>query len=58
LQKKVKTIEKRRDDAWRDYDNAARDIEKKKDELIDTVEARLSQTITEDTLFKIQWKIM
>lgn len=57
LQKKVKELEKRRDDAWRDYDQAAREIEKKKDELIDIVEARLSQTITENTLFTIQWTI-
>lgn len=57
-QKKVKAIEKRRDDAWRDYDLAARQIEKKKDELIDSVEARLSQTIKEDVLFTIQWTIV
>lgn len=57
LQKKVKELEKRRDDAWREYDQAARQIEQKKDELIDVVEARLSQTITENTLFTIQWTI-
>ena len=58
LQKKVKAIEKRRDEAWRNYDQAAREVEKKKDELIDTVEARLSQTMKDDILFKIEWKIV
>ncbi len=58
LQKKVKAIEKRRDEAWRNYDQAAREVENKKDELIDTVESRLSQTMTDDVLFKIQWQII
>jgi len=58
LQKKVKAIEKRRDEAWRNYDDAARDVEKKKDDLIDTVEARLSQTVTDTILFKIRWQII
>ena len=58
LQKKVKAIEKRRDEAWRDYDNSAREIEKKKDDLIDRVESRLSQSIIEESLFEIQWKVI
>ena len=57
LQKKVKELEKRRDDAWRAYDQAAREIEKKKDELIDIVESRLKQTIQQQQLFKITWTI-
>ncbi|RKY11415.1 MAG: DEAD/DEAH box helicase [Planctomycetota bacterium] len=57
LQKKVKAIEKRRDEAWRNYDQAAREVEKKKDELIDTVEARLSQNIIEDELFAVEWEL-
>lgn len=58
LQKKVKGIEKRRDEAWRSYDQAARQIEQKKDNLIDTVEARLSQTVTDEILFQVEWKIV
>lgn len=58
LQKKVKGLEKKRDEAWRSYDQAAREIEQKKENLIDTVEARLSQTVTEDILFKICWRLV
>ena len=58
MQKKVKAIEKRRDEAWRNYDQAARDVEQKKDRLIDTVEARLSQRVTEQMLFQIGWTIV
>ena len=57
LQKKVKTLDKKRDDAWREYDKAAKDIEGRKDELIDAVEARLKQNITETTLFEIEWSM-
>jgi len=58
LQKKVKSIEKKRDEAWRNYDQAAREIEQRKEKLIDAVEARLSQTVTDQILFTIEWKIV
>ena len=58
LQKKGKGLEKKRDEAWRSYDQAAREIEQKKEKLIDTVEARLSQTVTNQILFQIEWKIV
>jgi superfamily II DNA or RNA helicase len=57
LQKKVKALDKKRDDAWREYDEAAKEIEGRKDELIDAVEARLKQNITEATLFDIEWEV-
>jgi len=58
LQKKVKGLEKKRDEAWRSYDQAARKIERKKENLIDTVEARLSQTVNDQILFQIEWKVV
>jgi predicted GIY-YIG superfamily endonuclease len=57
LQKKVKVLDKKRDDAWREYDVAAKEIEIRKDELIDAVEARLKQNITETPLFEIEWEV-
>ncbi len=57
LQKKVKTLDKKRDEAWREYDAAAKEIETRKDELIDAVEARLKQNIAETTLFDIEWEV-
>ena len=57
LQKKVKTRDEKRDDAWREYDEAAKEIESRKDELIDAVEARLKQNITETALFEIEWEV-
>ena len=57
LQKKVKTLDKKRDDAWREYYGAAKEIESRKDELIDAVEARLKQNIKETVLFEIEWEV-
>lgn len=58
IQKKIRTLDKKRDEAWREYDAASREIENQKDVLIDQVEARLSQEITEQTLFTIGWKLI
>jgi ERCC4-related helicase len=58
IQKKLRTLDKKRDDVWRQYDEAAREIERHKDTLIDEVESRLHQEITEETLFTIGWKLI
>ncbi len=58
LEKERKKLEGERDQAWRDYDGAAKDIERNKDELIDNIEKRLSQNVTEDNLFTIEWKLI
>ena len=58
IQKKLRDLDKKRDAAWKEYDEAAKTIEKQKDELLDTVEERLKQTVEEKTLFTIRWKIV
>ena len=58
IQKKIRSLDKKRDAAWREYDQAARQIERQKDELIDRVGARLQQEIEEETLFTIRWKLV
>jgi hypothetical protein len=45
----AKEPQKKRDVAWREYDKAAKMIEHQKDELLDTVEERLKQTVAEKT---------
>jgi hypothetical protein len=37
---------------------AGREIEKQKDDLIDTIEKKLKQKVTIENLFTIQWKIV
>ena len=47
IQKQLRDIDKKRDTAWKAYDEEAKLIETQKDELLDTVEERLKQTIQE-----------
>ncbi|HLE18440.1 MAG TPA: hypothetical protein VI728_09165, partial [Syntrophales bacterium] len=58
IQKKLRGLAKKRDAAWKQYDEAAKVIEQQKDLLLDTVEERLRQTVEEKTLFTIRWKIV
>lgn len=58
IQKKLRNLDRKRDEAWRGYDAASRDIEKQKDSLLDTVEKRLKQTVEEKPLFTIGWTIV
>ncbi|WP_298307372.1 SNF2-related protein [uncultured Erythrobacter sp.] len=58
LQRKVRELETRRDEAWRAYDEAAKDIETQKDGLLDTVEDRLHQDISDETLFAVRFEIV
>jgi len=58
LQRKVRKLEQQRDDAWRAYDAAAREIEAQKDVLLDQVEERLAQTVSEEHLFTIRFRIV
>ncbi len=58
MQKKLRDLDKKRDIAWKEYDTSAKAIEKQKDDLLDTVEERLKQTIVEKTIFTIRWEIV
>lgn len=51
LQRKAREMEKKRDDAWRAYDEAAKQIEVEKDSLLDRVEEQLAQSATTQDLF-------
>ena len=48
----------RRDEAWRSFDQATRDLDKQKDSLLDEIAKRLEQHIEEETLFTIRWRIV
>ena len=41
MQRKVRDLATKRDEVWRAYDNAAKDIETQKDSLLDSVKDRL-----------------
>jgi SNF2 family DNA or RNA helicase len=58
LQRKARALETQRDEAWRAYDAAAKDIEVQKDGLLDQVEERLSQAVSDEELFAIRFQIL
>jgi len=57
LQRKARELETKRDEAWRAYDAAAKEIEVQKDGLLDQVEARLGQTVSDEELFAIRFEV-
>lgn len=57
LQRKTRLLEAKRDEAWRAYDAAAKDIEVQKDGLLDQVEERLGQAVSDEELFAIRFEV-
>lgn len=58
LERDKRNIETERDEAWKEYEQAAREIDKRKDSLIDEVEKKLTQHITLKTLFTLRWRVV
>jgi hypothetical protein len=57
-EKERKKLESERDSAWKDYDNAAKEIELRKDQLINKIEEKLKQNIKEENLFLVKWALL
>ena len=58
LQKQVNDMENKRDKEWKEFDTTKKEIEQKKDQLIDNIETRMKQDITEEIVFEIEWEIL
>src|SRR5262249_46941048 len=58
LQRELRNLESKRDDAWREFDEAVRQIEKQKDQLLDEIERRLKQTSDQKSLFALRWEVV
>ncbi len=57
IQKKIRDLDVKRDKAWREYDDAAKVIEEQKDKLLDTVEEKLKQSVKDNHVFTIEWRL-
>jgi ERCC4-related helicase len=57
LEREKRQLDSKRDEAWREYEKAAKDIESRKDTLMDEVEKRLKQQVSEQSLFTIKWQV-
>jgi hypothetical protein len=54
-QRAARKLEDKREEAWRAYDEASRDIDRQKDELLDEIGRRLEQRVEEMPLFTMRW---
>lgn len=57
LERQKRQLDAKRDEAWKEYELAARNIETKKDALMDEVEKRMQQQVGENELFTIRWRV-
>lgn len=58
LEREKRQLDARRDEAWKHYEQAAKEIESRKDTLMDEVETRLEQQVSEYVLFTIKWRVL
>jgi hypothetical protein len=56
-QRAVRTLESKREDAWRAYDQASREIDQQKDALLDEIGRRLDQRVDHKALFTLRWEL-
>ncbi|KAB0670091.1 DEAD/DEAH box helicase [Oryzomonas sagensis] len=56
-QRSVRTLETKRDEAWRAYDQASRDVDRQKDALLDEISRRLEQKLEQEYLFMLRWTL-
>ena len=56
-QRATRTLETKREEAWRAYDQASREIDQRKDILLDEISQRLEQRIEQEMLFSLRWML-
>jgi hypothetical protein len=57
-QRAIRVLESKRDEAWRAYDAASREIDRQKDALLDEISHRLEQRIQEEQLLVLRWTLV
>jgi hypothetical protein len=58
LERKLRGLETKRDEAWRAYDTASREIDRQKDELLDEISRRPEQKTECKMLFTFRWRVV
>jgi hypothetical protein len=54
-QRALRRLEAQRDEAWRSYDAASREIDRQKDSLLDKISRRLQQQTAQELLLILRW---
>jgi superfamily II DNA or RNA helicase len=56
-QRETRALEGKRDDAWRAFDQASRDLDRQKDALLDEMGQQLTQSLELELLFTLRWSL-
>ncbi|WP_246044729.1 SNF2-related protein [Geomonas ferrireducens] len=56
-QRAVRTLETKRDEAWRAYDLASREVDRQKDAVLDQISAKLQHRMEQEALFVLRWQL-
>lgn len=56
-QREARALEGKRDEAWRTFDEASRELDRQKDALLDEIGDRLQQTARLEPLFTLRWRL-
>ncbi len=56
-QREARVLEGKRDEAWRTFDQASREIDRQKDRLLDEIGQRLEQKLEQETIFTLRWSL-
>lgn len=52
-----RTLEAKRDEAWREFDRASREVDQQKDKLLDDISSRLHHKLERDRIFTLRWRL-
>jgi len=58
LQRQLRQFEAKRNEAWKEYDESSRNVEQKKDGLLDEISQKLNQKTEREELFLIRWQLV
>ena len=53
----MRTLETKREEAWRAYDQASLEVDRQKDALLDEISQRLEQRVEQEPLFTLRWQL-
>ncbi len=57
-QREVRKLDSKRDEAWRAFDSASRELDARKDALLDDIAKRLEQRSQSESIFTLRWHVV
>ena len=57
-QREVRKLDAKRDEAWRTFDHASRELDAHKDAILDDIAKRLEQRTQTQSIFTLRWHLV